>query len=108
LEIRGGFPAEAWEAVEIDLRYEGYITRQHAAVEKLRLMDGKVLPGELDYTRVRGLRSETRQKLAKLRPVTLGQAGRISGVTPADVALLALLLEKPKVAWHDAGEGVGI
>jgi tRNA uridine 5-carboxymethylaminomethyl modification enzyme len=101
-EVREGFPPEAWEAVEIDLRYEGYITRQHAAVEKLRHMDGKVLPPELDYTRVRGLRSETRQKLAKLRPATLGQAGRISGVTPADVALLALLLEKPKAAWHDA------
>ncbi len=100
-EIRAGYPAEAWEAVEIDLRYAGYITRQHAAVEKLRGMDGKALPGELDYTRVRGLRSETRQKLAKLRPATLGQAGRISGVTPADVALLALLLEKPKAAWHE-------
>ena len=101
-EIRGGFPPDAWEAVEIDLRYEGYITRQHAAVEKLRQQDGKGLPADLDYTRVRGLRSETRQKLAKLRPATLGQAGRISGVTPADVALLALLLEKPKAAWHDA------
>jgi tRNA uridine 5-carboxymethylaminomethyl modification enzyme len=101
-EIRGVFPAAAWEAVEIDLRYEGYITRQHAAVEKLKQLDGKGLPADLDYARVRGLRSETRQKLAKLRPATLGQAGRISGVTPADVALLALLLEKPKAAWHDA------
>jgi tRNA uridine 5-carboxymethylaminomethyl modification enzyme len=88
--------------VEVDLRYEGYITRQYAAVEKLRQMDGKELPSDLDYARVRGLRSETRQKLAKLRPATLGQAGRISGVTPADVALLALLLEKPRAAWHDA------
>ncbi len=99
-EIRSAFPADAWDAVETDLRYAGYITRQHAAVEKLRGLDSRALPDDLDYARVNGLRSETRQKLAKLRPATLGQAGRISGVTPADVSLLALLLEKPKAAWH--------
>ncbi len=102
-DLRRPYPADAWEAVEIDLRYEGYITRQHAAVEKLRSQDSRPLPPELDYARVHGLRSETRQKLAKLRPATLGQAGRISGVTPADVALLALLLEKPRAAWHEPG-----
>ncbi len=100
-EIRRPFPAEAWDAVEIDLRYAGYISRQHMAVEKLRSQDGRALPPDLDYARVRGLRIEARQKLEKFRPATLGQAGRISGVTPSDLALLGLLLDKPRAAWHE-------
>ena len=101
-ELRGLYPDTVWEAAEIDLRYEGYITRQYAAVEKLRSQDERRLPDDLDFERVRGMRAEARQKLGKVRPATLGQAGRISGITPADVALLALLIEKPKAAWHEA------
>ena len=101
VEMRTAFSAETWDAVEIDLRYEGYITRQIAAVEKLRAQENKPLPPDLDYSRVRSLRLEAQQKLGKIRPVTLGQASRISGITPADIALLALLIEKPKAAWHD-------
>ncbi len=104
-ELRALYPDTVWEAAEIDLRYEGYITRQHAAVEKLRAQDGRRLPEDLDFARVRGMRAEARQKLGKVRPATLGQAGRISGITPADVALLALLIEKPKAAWHEAEQG---
>jgi tRNA uridine 5-carboxymethylaminomethyl modification enzyme len=99
-EIRRAYPASAWETTEIDLRYEGYITRQHAAVEKLRAQEERVIPADLDYEQVRGLRAETRQKFGKVRPATLGQAGRISGITPADIAYLALLLDKPRAAWH--------
>ncbi|MEK0446949.1 MAG: tRNA uridine-5-carboxymethylaminomethyl(34) synthesis enzyme MnmG, partial [Verrucomicrobiota bacterium] len=101
-ELRLRFPESAWEAVEVDLRYEGYITRQVAAVEKLRAQESKPLPPDLDYNRVRSLRAEARQKLSRLRPATLGQAGRISGITPSDLALLALLIEKPKATWHVA------
>jgi tRNA uridine 5-carboxymethylaminomethyl modification enzyme len=98
--LRGRHADSTWEAVETELRYEGYITRQLAAVEKLRSQEGKALPPELDFTRVRGLRAEARQKLDRVRPATLGQAARVSGITPADIALLALLVEKPKAAWH--------
>jgi tRNA uridine 5-carboxymethylaminomethyl modification enzyme len=100
--LRLGFSPQTWEAVEVELRYAGYITRQHAAVEKLRLQEGRALPPDLDYQRVSSLRSEARQKLTQLRPATLGQASRISGITPADLALLALLLEKPRAAWYPA------
>jgi tRNA uridine 5-carboxymethylaminomethyl modification enzyme len=100
-ELRTPFSPDAWEAVETELRYEGYITRQHAAVEKLRSQDAKPLPPDLDFSRVRGLRMETRQKLLRFRPATLGQAGRISGVTPSDLALLSLLIERPKSQWHE-------
>jgi tRNA uridine 5-carboxymethylaminomethyl modification enzyme len=99
-EIREVFPAQTWEAVEVELRYEGYITRQHAAVAKLRTQEDKRLPEDLDYNRVRSLRAEARQKLAKIRPATLGQAGRISGITPSEIAMLALLIEKPRSTWH--------
>jgi tRNA uridine 5-carboxymethylaminomethyl modification enzyme len=99
-EIRRDYPASAWETVEIDLRYEGYITRQHAAVEKLKAQEERLIPADLDYAQVPGLRHETRQKFGKVRPATLGQAGRISGITPADIAYLSLLLDKPRAAWH--------
>ena len=99
-EVQAAYAADVWEAVEIELRYEGYITRQHAAVEKLKAQDGRLIPADLDFDQVRGLRHEARQKLTKLRPSTLGQAGRISGITPADIAYLALLLDKPRAAWH--------
>ncbi len=99
-EMRSAYAPDVWEAVEIELRYEGYITRQQAAVEKLKAQDGRSIPPDLDFEQVRGLRHEARQKLSKLRPGTLGQAGRISGITPADIAYIALLLDKPRAAWH--------
>jgi tRNA uridine 5-carboxymethylaminomethyl modification enzyme len=99
-ELREPFPAAAWEAVEVELRYEGYINRQYAAVEKLRAQDNRAIPTDLDYLQVRGLRHEARQKLTKLHPSTLGQASRISGITPSDIAFLSLLLDKPRASWH--------
>ncbi len=92
--LKGAFSAEVWEAIEIDLKYAGYIARQESAVEKLRSKEGKTIPLGMDYQTITGLRAETRQKLAKVRPETLGQAERISGVTPADIALLAVYLAK--------------
>ena len=92
---RERFPAELWEQLETDLKYAGYIARQHSVIQRLRTEDNKRIPATLDYALVRGLRTETRQKLAAVRPETLGQAARISGVTPADIALLSIVLQKP-------------
>lgn len=93
LEVRGSFSDATWNAVETDLKYAGYVTRQTAAVEKLRASDGKRIPPWVDYAAIEGLREETRQKLGKLRPETLGQASRISGITPSDIAFLSILIE---------------
>ena len=93
-DLRCPFADELWDAVEIELKYAGYITRQEAAIEKLRRSEGKLLPPNLDYQAVPSLRAETRQKLMAIRPATFGQAARISGVTPADLALLSVYLEK--------------
>ena len=95
LSVRSGFPGELWAAVEIELKYEGYITRQNAAIERMRGNEEKLIPARLDYDAINGLRAETRQKLAKVRPETLGQAARISGITPADIALLSIVIERP-------------
>lgn len=93
-EVRQGFSEAAWQAVEVDLKYEGYITRQHAAVAKLQASEAKRIPAWIDFTTIPGLRTEARQKLASIRPATLGQASRISGVTPADLALLSVAMER--------------
>ena len=90
---RAKFPAHLWEAVTTDLRYEGYIRRQEEEVRRSERDDQQLIPGGLDYSRVRGLRQEARQKFARVAPATLGQAGRISGITPADIALLSVWLE---------------
>lgn len=93
--LRAGFSSAQWEAFEIDLKYAGYIARQEIAVERLRASDAKRIPSWVSYEAMTGLRIETRQKLAKIRPETLGQAARISGVTPADLALLSIVIERP-------------
>jgi tRNA uridine 5-carboxymethylaminomethyl modification enzyme len=93
-DLRSRFATELWEAAETDLRYEGYINRQNTAIERMRTHEEKAIPAHLDYLAINGLRAETRQKLDKIRPTTLGQAGRISGITPADLALLSVVIER--------------
>ena len=78
--------------VEVDIKYAGYATRQKAEVERHRKLEEKKLPADIDYLSIRGLRIEAAQKLAKLRPITLGQASRISGVNPADISVLLIYL----------------
>lgn len=94
-EIRNGFSPELWEALEIELKYAGYIVRQNAAIEKLQNAEEKRIPAQFDYMQVAGLRLEARQKFSQVRPETFGQASRISGITPADLALLSIVLKKP-------------
>src|SRR5678815_5044777 len=89
------FSAEHWDAIEIELKYAGYIARQEIEIETLRGREEKRIPMQTDFKDIPGLRTETRQKLEKIRPQTLGQAARISGITPADVALLSVYLHKP-------------
>lgn len=91
---RPELPAAVTGSVEIGIKYEGYIKRQERQVEEVRRMEGRALPADLDYSSIQGLRLEARQKLDKFRPLNLGQAGRISGVSPADLAALMIYLEK--------------
>ena len=80
--------------VEVMLKYDGYIRKQVNEVEKLRNLENKKLSDTLDYNSIRGLRLEARQKLSDIRPLTVGQASRISGVSPADINVLLIYLEK--------------
>ncbi len=91
---RPTLPPAVAESVEISVKYEGYIARQNRQVEEMRRMEDKLLPPDLDYSLLQGLRLEARQKLGKIRPLNLGQASRISGVSPADIAVLMISLER--------------
>ena len=82
------------EQVEISMKYEGYIARQLRQVEEFRKMESRALPPDTDYLHLEGLRLEAREKLDTIRPLNLGQASRISGVSPADVGALMIFLEK--------------
>ena len=90
---RPKLPQEVTEQVEIALKYEGYIARQQRQVEEMRKLETRPLPPDLDYMDISVLRLEARQKLQQIRPLSLGQASRISGVSPADVAALMIWLE---------------
>ena len=91
---RPDLPKAVTEQVEISVKYEGYIARQQRQVDEMRRLEGKLLPADIDYNDLSGLRLEARQKLNEIRPLNLGQASRISGVSPADVAALMIYLER--------------
>ncbi len=93
-EILSCVPAPIWELVETDFKYEGYAARQSEQNRQLERRQDQVIPDGLDYSKINGLRSETRQKLATLRPTSVGQAARISGITPADIAIISIWLSK--------------
>ncbi len=93
-----GIVDELGERVAIELRYEGYIKRQNAAVERLAKAEHVRIPTDFDYPACRGLSREAREKLGALRPETLGQAGRVPGVTPADVAVLSVFVHRAMTA----------
>ena len=91
---RPPLPLEVCQAVEISIKYQGYIERQLRQVQEMKKLENKPLPAELDYTQIEGLRLEARQKLNQIKPLNLGQASRVSGVSPADIAVLMIYLEK--------------
>ena len=85
---------EILEEVEIMLKYEGYINKTYKEVEKMKKLESKQIPKDIDYSKVKNLASEARQKLEKVRPISLGQATRISGVNPVDITILSIYLKK--------------
>ena len=91
---RPAIPADAAEQVNISLKYEGYIRRQMQQVEHFRKLEGKLLPEDMEYGDMNNLRLEARQKLSRFRPRSIGQASRISGVSPADISVLLVWLEQ--------------
>ena len=91
---RPALPRAVTREVEISVKYEGYIRRQQSQIEAFSRMENRRIPPEVDYETVPGLRTEARQKLAKIRPANFGQAGRISGVSPADLTALMIWAEK--------------
>jgi len=89
-------PGEVREQVEIQIKYEGYIKKQQAQVDRFRRLEEKKIPRELDYGEVKGLRLESREKLEQYRPESIGQAARLAGVTPADISVLLIYLEQKR------------
>jgi len=92
-EKREPLPADVIEQVEIEIKYEGYIKRQISQVNQYKKMENKLIPADIDYDDVSSLRKEARQKLKQLKPINVGQASRISGVSPADISVLLVYLE---------------
>lgn len=90
---RPDLPKDVFEQVEIAVKYEGYIARQEQQIKEMRRIERKKIPKDLDYNSLKGLRLEAIEKLSKIRPENLGQASRISGVNPADIAALNIILE---------------
>ena len=91
---RPDLPREVFEQVEISVKYEGYIKRQEAQIKEMRRLENKLIPEHTDYTAITGLRLEAAEKLSEVRPHSVGQASRISGVTPADISVLLIHLAK--------------
>lgn len=86
------------EEVEIQIKYEGYIVKAQEKVEKLHRMEAKKIPANIDYSAIEGLAIEAKQKLGKIEPETLAQASRISGVNPADIAILSVYIQNGRIA----------
>ena len=93
---RPALPWEVQQQVEIRVKYEGYLQRQERQIEEFRREEARLLPEDIDYASIGGLRLEARQKLAQIRPCSIGQASRISGVSPSDIAVLLIFLEHRK------------
>ena len=90
---RPELPLAVTEEVEIQVKYAGYLARQLKQVEEFKQEESRLLPENIDYASIAGLRLEAQEKLNQIRPMSIGQAGRISGVSPADIAVLLIWLE---------------
>ena len=93
-EILSQAPESLWSLIETDFKYAGHLDRQQTQIDRLKRMEDKRIPDSFDYDKVSGLKAEARHHLTTIRPATIGQASRISGITPADIAILAICLRK--------------
>ena len=93
-EILEKFHVELWALIETNFKYEGHLGRQQTQIERMSRQESRRIPETLDYTSIRGLKKEAQTRFTEIRPATLGQAGRIPGITPADVGMLVVWLEK--------------
>jgi tRNA uridine 5-carboxymethylaminomethyl modification enzyme len=100
-ELQEQFHLDLWSLIETDFKYEGHLGRQRTQIERMSRQEGKRLPDWVDYTVIRGLKKEAQLRFSEVRPATLGQAGRIPGITPADIAILAVWLEKSERVGRD-------
>ena len=91
-EVFSEYAKDVLETAEITVKYEGYLKQGFELIEKAKRLEEKLLPADIDYTEIKGLRLEAQEKLNRIRPFNLGQAGRISGVNPADVSVLMVWL----------------
>ena len=96
------YPKDILETAEISVRYEGYLKQGLEQIERAKRLEDKLLPPDIDYTSIKGLRLEAQEKLNRIRPLNLGQAGRISGVNPADVSVLMVYLATLKKTASNA------
>ena len=87
-------PADVLETAEISVKYGGYVKQAQEQISRAKKLEERALPADLDYSLIEGLRLEAREKLNRIKPLNLGQAGRISGVNPADIAVLMVYLSK--------------
>lgn len=88
------FQTDLWPLIETNFKYEGHLGRQQTQIDRMSRQEGKRLPEDLDYSMIHGLKKEAQVRFTEIRPATLGQAGRIPGITPADLAMLLVWLEK--------------
>ena len=93
-DLRKRFHVEIWDLAETEFKFEGYISRQHQMVERTAKMENRAIPEWIDFQAIHGLKNEARAKFDSIKPATLGQAARISGITPADIALLSIWIER--------------
>ena len=93
---RPELPFGVKEKVEVEIKYEGYISRQQAQVNEMLRLESRNIPADIDYDSIKGLRLEAIEKLKKIKPANIGQASRISGVSPADISVLLIYLERNK------------
>lgn len=93
-ELKKMFHVEHADLVETEIKYSGFLARQEKHVEKVQKMEAQLIPADCDYAAIHGLKREAVERLSSVRPMTLGQAGRIPGITPADIAILIIALEK--------------
>ncbi|MDF1813710.1 MAG: tRNA uridine-5-carboxymethylaminomethyl(34) synthesis enzyme MnmG [Verrucomicrobiales bacterium] len=102
-ELRSQYSADIWQQVETEVKYEGYIKRQDDMIQRTLKIENRVIPDGLDFGAIKGLKKEAQQKFTQIRPKTMGQASRIRGITPADISLLSIWIEK-HVRVSDPGE----